>query len=62
MKDIVIGVTVAIIIWVVIIFTSVIALNSGEDMVNMNKVTDFAVNGDLLILYTEDGSSYYWER
>lgn len=33
-----------------------------KDTVNMNTVTDFEVDGNTLIIYTNDGSSYEWER
>lgn len=33
-----------------------------KDTINMNTVTDFEVDGDTLIIYTNDGSSYEWER
>lgn len=33
-----------------------------KDTINMNTVTDFEVNGNTLIIYTNDGSAYEWER
>lgn len=33
-----------------------------KDTINMNTVTDFEVDGDTLIIYTNDGSAYEWER
>lgn len=33
-----------------------------EDYINMNNVIDFDVNNGRLILYTKDGSAYYWEK
>ncbi len=33
-----------------------------KDTINMNTVTDFEVDGNTLIIYTNDGSSYEWER
>ena len=33
-----------------------------EDTINMNTVTDFEVDGNTLIIYTNDGSAYEWER
>jgi hypothetical protein len=38
--------------------------NNGntKDTINMNTVTDFEVDGNTLIIYTNDGSAYEWER
>lgn len=33
-----------------------------KDTINMNTVTDFEVDGNTLIIYTNDGSAYEWER
>lgn len=33
-----------------------------EDNIDMNNVIDFDVNNGRLILYTKDGSAYYWEK
>lgn len=33
-----------------------------KDTINMNTVTDFEVDGNTLIIYTNDGSAYKWER
>ena len=33
-----------------------------KDTINMNTVTDFEVDGNILIIYTNDGSAYEWER
>lgn len=33
-----------------------------KDTINMNTVTDFDVDGNTLIIYTNDGSAYEWER
>ena len=33
-----------------------------KDTINMNTVTDFEVDGNTLIIYTNDGSVYEWER
>lgn len=33
-----------------------------KDIINMNTVTDFEVDGNTLIIYTNDGSAYEWER
>lgn len=33
-----------------------------RDTINMNTVTDFEVDGNTLIIYTNDGSAYEWER
>lgn len=33
-----------------------------KDTINMNTVTDFEVGGNTLIIYTNDGSAYEWER
>lgn len=33
-----------------------------KDAINMNTVTDFEVDGNTLIIYTNDGSAYEWER
>lgn len=33
-----------------------------KDTINMNTVIDFEVDGNTLIIYTDDGSAYEWER
>lgn len=33
-----------------------------DKFLNMETVTDFKVTGTGLMLYTQDGSGYYWER
>ena len=33
-----------------------------KDTINMNTVRDFEVDGNTLIIYTNDGSVYEWER
>lgn len=33
-----------------------------KDTINMNTVTDFEVDGNTLIIYTNDDSAYEWER
>lgn len=33
-----------------------------ENYLNMETVTDFDATETGLMLYTQDGSSYYWER
>ena len=33
-----------------------------ENYINMETVTDFDATETGLMLYTQDGSSYYWER
>lgn len=33
-----------------------------KDTINMNTITDFEVDGNTLIIYTNDGSAYEWER
>ena len=33
-----------------------------KDTINMNTVTDFEVDGNTLIIYTNDGSAYEWKR
>lgn len=33
-----------------------------KDTINMNTVTDFEADGNTLIIYTNDGSAYEWER
>ena len=38
------------------------ALPSRENYVNMESITDFKATETGLMLYTQDGSGYYWER
>lgn len=33
-----------------------------NDYVNMNEIIDFETSENGLIIYTSDGSGYYWER
>lgn len=33
-----------------------------ENYLNMESITDFDVTETGLMLYTQDGSGYYWER
>lgn len=35
---------------------------NNSDMLNMNTVTDFEATKTGLMLYTKDGSGYYWEK
>ena len=37
-------------------------LPSRENYLNMNAVVDYAATKIGLMLYTQDGSGYYWER
>ena len=38
------------------------SMPNKENYINMETVTDFEATETGLMLYTQDGSGYYWER
>lgn len=38
------------------------ATQNSNDMLDMRTVTDFDATDTGIMLYTKDGSGYYWER
>lgn len=42
--------------------TPTVLQTDNSDMLNMNTVTDFEATKTGLMLYTKDGSGYYWEK
>lgn len=42
--------------------TPTVLQTDNSDMLNMNTVTDFEATKTGLMLYTSNGSGYYWEK